>query len=117
MIPLKIDERSIARVNERIAKESSDIIREMEITAEQIKGIVAGSVQSLAQGLGEAIASGSGLEVMKSLLITVMDMLQQFGSALIAAGVAAASFKSLFANPIAGIIAGSALIEIGRAHV
>lgn len=110
MIPLKIDERSIARVNERIAKESSDIIREMEITAEQIKGIVAGSVQSLAQGLGEAIASGSGLEVMKSLLITVMDMLQQFGSALIAAGVAAASFKSLFANPIAGIIAGSALI-------
>lgn len=93
----------------------SDSIKELEITGEQISGILTGSIQSFAQNFGQALASGDGIEVFKSLLISVMDMLQQFGSALIAAGVATESFKSLFANPIAGIIAGTALIATAAA--
>lgn len=114
-IPVEFDQDTLKRSFRIMQVQFSDSIKELEITGEQISGILTGSIQSFAQNFGEALASGNGLEVFKSLLISVMDMLQQFGSALIAAGVATESFKSLFANPIAGIIAGTALIATAAA--
>lgn len=114
-IPVEFDQDTLKRSFRIMQVQFSDSIKELEITGEQISGILTGSIQSFAQNFGEALASGNGIEVFKSLLISVMDMLQQFGSALIAAGVATESFKSLFANPIAGIIAGTALIATAAA--
>lgn len=114
-IPVEFDQDTLKRSFRIMQVQFSDSIKELEITGEQISGILTGSIQSFAQNFGEALASGNGLEVFKSLLISVMDMLQQFGSALIAAGVASEAFKSLFANPIAGIIAGTALIATAAA--
>lgn len=114
-IPVEFDQDTLKRSFRIMQVQFSDSIKELEITGEQISGILTGSIQSFAQNFGQALASGDGIEVFKSLLISVMDMLQQFGSALIAAGVATESFKSLFANPIAGIIAGTALIATAAA--
>ena len=114
-IPVEFDQNTLKRSFRIMQVQFSDSIKELEITGKQIGGILTGSIQSFAQGFGEALASGDGIEVFKSLLISVMDMLQQFGSALIAAGVATEAFKSLFANPIAGIIAGTALIATAAA--
>lgn len=114
-IPVEFDQNTLKRSFRIMQVQFSDSIKELEITGKQIGGILTGSIQSFAQNFGQALASGDGIEVFKSLLISVMDMLQQFGSALIAAGVATESFKSLFANPIAGIIAGTALIATAAA--
>ena len=109
-IPIEFDENTLARSAETIKWQISNSIKEIELTSQQIGGILTGSLQSFAQGFGEAIASGNGLEILKNTLTTIMDMLQQFGAALIAAGMATIAFKSMFANPIAGIITGTALI-------
>lgn len=114
-IPVEFDQNTLKRSFRIMQVQFSDSIKELEITGKQIGGILTGSIQSFAQNFGQALASGDGIEVFKSLLISVMDMLQQFGSALIAAGVATEAFKSLFANPIAGIIAGTALIATAAA--
>jgi hypothetical protein len=114
-IPVEFDQDTLKRSFRIMQVQFSDSIKELEITGEQISGILTGSIQSFAQNFGQALASGDGIEVFKSLLISVMDMLQQFGAALIAAGVATEAFKSLFANPIAGIIAGTALIATAAA--
>lgn len=114
-IPVEFDQNTLKRSFRIMQVQFSDSIKELEITGKQIGGILTGSIQSFAQNFGQALASGDGIEVFKSLLISVMDMLQQFGAALIAAGVATEAFKSLFANPIAGIIAGTALIATAAA--
>ena len=109
-IPIEFDEDTLARSAEIIKWQISNSIKEIELTSQQIGSILTSSLQSFAQGFGEAIASGNGLEILKNTLMTIMDMLQQFGAALIAAGMATIAFKSMFANPIAGIITGTALI-------
>lgn len=114
-IPVEFDQNTLKRSFRIMQVQFSDSIKELEITGEQIGGILTGSIQSFAQNFGQALASGDGIEAFKSLLISVMDMLQQFGAALIATGVATEAFKSVFANPIAGIIAGTALIATAAA--
>lgn len=109
-IPVEFDKGALQRSWAIMVKQFSDMQKEAEITGQQMAGLLVGGLQNFAQSFGEALASGDGMEVFRSLLLSVMDMLQQFGAALIAAGVATEAFKSLFANPIAGIIAGAALI-------
>lgn len=109
-IPVEFDKATLSRSFQLMKQQFSDSIKEIEITGEQIGGILTGSIQQFASGLGEAIASGNGLEVFKSMLTGLMDMLSQFGAALIAAGTATFAFKSMFANPIAAIITGTALV-------
>lgn len=109
-IPIQFDTNALER-SWRIARQQfSDSIKEIEITGQQIGSILTNSIQEFASGLGEAITSGNGAELLKSSLLSLMGMLEQFGSALIAAGTASLALKSVFANPIAGIIAGAALI-------
>lgn len=109
-IPVEFDKATLSRSFQLMKQQFSDSIKEIEITGEQIGGILTGSIQQFASGLGEAVASGNGLEVFKSMLTGLMDMLSQFGAALIAAGTATLAFQSMFANPIAAIITGTALV-------
>ena len=108
--PLKIDEKSYQRVQQKIRESGYVFVKEAQITARQMSGILSNSIQGFMEGFGEAVASGNGLEVLRSFLLSLMDMLQQFGSALIAAGMASEALKAIAWSGIGGIIAGSALI-------
>lgn len=109
-IPLEFDTDTLARSWGIARQQFSDSIKEIEISGKQITGILTGAIQSFAAGFGEAIASGDALEIFKSMLISLMGMLQQFGAALITAGTATLAFKSLFLNPLGAIITGAALV-------
>ena len=108
-IPIKF-EISESQIKENLMKmrqQFSDSIKEMVVfSEEQITGLVT----SAFAGLGEAIASGNPLEMLKRMLITVMDMLQQFGSALIAAGAASEALKAVAWSGVGAIVAGGALV-------
>lgn len=108
--PLKIDEKSYQRVQQKIRESGYVFVKEAQITARQMSGILSNSIQGFIEGFGEAVASGNGLEILRSFLLSLMDMLQQFGSALIAAGMASEALKAIAWSGIGGIIAGSALI-------
>ncbi len=108
--PLKIDEKSYQRVPQKIRESGYVFVKEAQITARQMSGILSNSIQGFMEGFGEAVASGNGLEILRSFLLSLMDMLQQFGSALIAAGMASEALKAIAWSGIGGIIAGSALI-------
>lgn len=106
-ITFEISENQIRENLQRMRQMFSDSIKEMTIfSGEQITGLVTQSFASL----GEAIGSGNALEALKSSLMMVMDMLQQFGSALIAAGVASEALKAVAWSGIGAIIAGGALV-------
>lgn len=109
-IPVEFDNNTLQRSWRIMQVQFSDSIKEIEVTGQQIGSILTGSIQQFASGLGEALVSGNGLEIFKSMLTGLMDMLSQFGAALIAAGTATLAFKSMFANPIAAIITGTALV-------
>lgn len=108
--PFKIDEKSYQRVQQKIRESGYVFVKEAQITARQMSGILSNSIQGFMEGFGEAVASGNGLEILRSFLLSLMDMLQQFGSALIAAGMASEALKAIAWSGIGGIIAGSALI-------
>lgn len=108
--PLKIDEKSYQRVQQKIRESGYVFVKEAQSTARQMSGILSNSIQGFMEGFGEAVASGNGLEILRSFLLSLMDMLQQFGSALIAAGMASEALKAIAWSGIGGIIAGSALI-------
>ena len=108
-IPIKfeVSENKIKENLMKMRQQFSDSIEEMVVfSEEQINGLVT----SAFAGLGEAIASGSPLEMLKRMLITVMDMLQQFGSALIAAGAASEALKAVAWSGVGAIVAGGALV-------
>lgn len=106
-IPITFDTNRL-RENFRIMQQMfSDSIKEMTVlSSEQITGLLSQSFASI----GTAIASGDVLESFKSTLIMLMDMLQQFGTALIAAGVASEALKVVAWSGIGAIIAGGALV-------
>nr|DAN91504.1 MAG TPA: minor tail protein [Caudoviricetes sp.] len=108
-IPIKfeVSENKIKENLMKMRQQFSDSIEEMVVfSEEQINGLVT----SAFAGLGEAIASGSPLEMLKRMLITVMDMLQQFGTALIAAGAASEALKAVAWSGVGAIVAGGALV-------
>lgn len=102
---------------ERI-KDLENAIDEMHSTAkngmvdiaEAINSLIENSIVSSFQSLGDAIGSGDFGKGMKDGLISLMGILEQFGAALIATGVASFALKSVLVNPVAAIIAGGALI-------
>lgn len=78
---------------------------------------ISGSISQGFSSLGAALAQGEGLfgAVGAAILSTLGAIVTQIGQASIAAGVAALSLKSLFANPVAAIAAGGLLVAIGSA--
>ena len=106
-IPVQFDTNRLAENFLIMRQQFSDSIKEMTVfSAEQITGLV---TQAFA-GLGEAIASGNAIEALKSVLMMIMDMLQQFGQTLIAAGMASEALKAVAWSGIGAIIAGGALV-------
>lgn len=102
------------------AKQKKDLEKHLEEMTDMNQGMIdiSNELQSLIQSglvsgfesLGEAIGSGDAGEAMRNMLMSLMDMLKQFGAALVAAGMAKIAFDKLFANPWAAIAAGGALI-------
>lgn len=113
--PLKIDEKSYQRVQQKIRESGYVFVKEAQITARQMSGILSNSIQGFMEGFGEAVASGNGLEILRSFLLSLMDMLQQFGSALIAATAAAkAALQNITAFAAGGIVSGPTLALVGE---
>ena len=109
-IPIQFDVATLKRSWKICQQLFSDSIKEVEVTGEQIQGILVNSLTSFFESLGEAVASGNGLEILKSVLNSVMTLLQAFGGALIAAGVASEAFKNVVGSGWGAIAAGAALI-------
>lgn len=106
-IPVQFDTNRLAENFRTMQLLFSNSIKEMTVfSGEQITGLV---TQAFA-GLGEAIASGNAIETLKSVLMMIMDMLQQFGQTLIAAGMASEALKAVAWSGIGAIIAGGALV-------
>lgn len=114
-IPLRFDTAALARSWRQCQQQFSDSVKEVELTGQQIGDIMTGAIEQFASGFGEALASGNAIELFKALLVSLMDMLRQFGQALIAAGTATLAFKSLFANPIGAIVSGAAMVTAAAA--
>ena len=109
-IPVEFDQRAIQRSWEITRQQLQESRREIQITGEQIGQMLTGSMQNFFASIGEAVASGDGMEVLKSALVSIMDLLQQFGAALVAAGTASLALKAVAWNGVGAIIAGGALI-------
>lgn len=114
-LPVGINSQQLQKMHEDFQRSLAVYVEDAEIAGRQIGGILTNSIASFAQNLGQAIASGEGWDVFRSMLTSVMGMLQQFGATLIAAGTAALAFQSLLLNPIAAIVAGAALVAMAAA--
>jgi hypothetical protein len=86
----------------------------INISNEASGAIQSGILQAF-EGLGEIIASDNATEAFSNMLISLMDLLKQFGSALVAAGLAKIAFDKLMVNPYLAIAAGGALIVTAAA--
>ena len=109
-IPLQFDANTLKRSWKQAKTQFLEMQRDVGITAQQINGILTNSVATFADSLGQAITSGNGLEALKTMLTAMMEMLSQFGQALIAAGAASIALKAVAWNGIGAIIAGGALV-------
>ena len=95
---------------EKHLEEMTDMSQGMIEISQELKNLVQSGLISGFESLGEVLASEDGGEAMRNMLIGLMDMLKQFGAALVAAGMAKIAFDKLFVNPFAAIAAGGALI-------
>jgi TP901 family phage tail tape measure protein len=111
--------QGIERFKEKItllpAQTGESLAQTAEITVEY-GGMIASALQNTFSLVGETIgaALSGNTEGFKGffngILLIVADFASAFGSALVAAGVAALAFETLLANPFAAIAAGAALM-------
>lgn len=79
-----------------------------------LQSSITSSISSFATTIGNVFTGDAGAKgFFNNILTIIADFALQLGQAITAMGVAALSLKSLFANPIAAIAAGSALIIAG----
>ena len=95
---------------EKHLEEMTDMNQGMIDISNELQSLIQSGVVSGFESLGEAIGSGDPGEAMRNMLMGLMDMLKQFGAALVAAGMAKIAFDKLLVNPFAAIAAGGALI-------
>lgn len=99
-------------------KDLEDQIKKMEKTAKTaamdleplLKSALGSAATSGFEAIGEALAAGDPTEALRDMLASLMDILKQFGSALVALGVAELALEASISNPYAAIAAGGALI-------
>lgn len=91
-------------------QEMTDTNQGMIDISNELNSLIQSGVVSGFESLGEAIASDDAGEAMRGMLMSMMDMLKQFGAALVAAGMAKLAFDKLLTQPWAAIAAGGALI-------
>lgn len=97
---------------EKHLEEMTDMSQGMIEISQELKNLVQSGLVSGFESLGDVLASEDGGEAMRNMLMGLMDMLKQFGAALVAAGMAKIAFDKLFVNPFAAIAAGGALIVV-----
>lgn len=95
---------------EKHLEEMTDMNQGMIDISNELQSLIQSGVVSGFESLGEAIGSGDPAEAMRNMLMGLMDMLKQFGAALVAAGMAKIAFDKLMVKPFAAIAAGGALI-------
>lgn len=100
---------------EKTLEKMTDVNNGMVELSSEVQSLIQSSVTSVFDGLGDALASGDPSEAFNSMLMSMMDMLKQFGSAMVAAGLAKIAFDKLLMNPFAAIAAGGALIVAASA--
>lgn len=100
---------------EKTLEKMTDVNNGMVELSSEVQSLIQSSVTSVFEGLGDALASGDPSEAFNSMLMSMMDMLKQFGSAMVAAGLAKIAFDELLMNPFAAIAAGGALIVAASA--
>ena len=100
---------------EKHLEEMTDMNQGMIDISNELKSLIQSGVVSGFESLGEAIGSGDPGEAMRNMLMGLMDMLKQFGSALVATGMAKIAFDKVMMNPYAAIAAGGALIVAASA--
>ena len=100
---------------EKTLEKMMDVNNGMVELSSEVQSLIQSSVTSVFEGLGDALASGDPSEAFNSMLMSMMDMLKQFGSAMVAAGLAKIAFDKLLMNPFAAIAAGGALIVAASA--
>lgn len=106
-VTFEVSQRLMQENLRKMKQMYSDSIKEMTVfSGEQINGLLTESFANL----GQAIGSGNAFEALKSSLIMIMDMLQQFGKALITAGLASEALKTVAWSGIGAVIAGGALV-------
>ena len=109
-IPLTFDFTTFDIVKEQLKARMTAMGDEVKKATVDIGNMIGNSIASFAGSLGQAVTSGNGLEALKTMLSAMMDMLSQFGQALIAAGTASLALKAVAWNGIGAIIAGGALV-------
>ena len=109
-IPLTFDFASFDIAKEQLKAILTAMGGEVKKATVDIGNMIGNTIASFADSLGQAITSGNGLEALKTMLSAMMDMLSQFGQALIAAGTASIALKAVSWNGIGAIIAGGALV-------
>lgn len=109
-IPLTFDFTSFDIAKEQLKAKLTAIGDEVKKATVDISNMIGNTIASFADSLGQAVTSGNGLEALKTMLSAMMDMLSQFGQALIAAGTASIALKAVSWNGIGAIIAGGALV-------
>lgn len=109
-IPLTFDFSSFDMVKEQMKARLTAMGDEVKKATVDIGNMISNSIASFADSFGQAVTSGNGLEALKTMLSAMMDMLSQFGQALIAAGTASIALKAVAWNGIGAIIAGGALV-------
>ena len=109
-LPITIDQKQVDDVNRRYRESLGLFVEEASVAGERISAMLGGSIASFGEALGEALTDGNWSEALRGILMSVMDMLSQFGKALIAAGAAKIAFDNLFFSGPGAIIAGTALV-------
>lgn len=95
---------------EKHLQEMTDVNQGLVDISQEVNNLVQSGVVSAFETIGSAIASNNAGDAMRSMLMGIMDMLKQFGAALVSAGLASVAFKKLLSNPYLAIAAGGALI-------
>lgn len=110
---IPIDTKSAFNNMEALRNKSAETTEEISGNWIDLSGIVGSSITSLAEGLGSAII---GVEDFGSAVLKAFaSFAKEFGSMLIASGVAALALEKLITNPVAAIAAGVALVAIAGA--
>lgn len=109
-IPLTFDFQTFDIAKEQLKARLTAMADDVKKATVDIGNMIGGAIASFADSLGRAVTSGDGLEALKTMLSTVMDMLSQFGQALLAAGAASIALKSVAFSGIGAIVAGGALV-------
>ena len=104
----------IKDLNEALDKMKGGTTSSLVSIGDEVEDLLQNGIVNSFEGLGEMLAGG-GEDAFKDYLINMMDMLKQFGAALVAAGVAKIAFDSLAISGIGAVLAGGALIVAASA--